>query len=168
MMKNINKILVIVMIVAFIFTGCNNNEVTETLEHENVLEQVDVEELGSYMMDNIEFKDYMSKVDNDIFSSLFNITEGMVENAVLYSSTGATAEEVAIIRATDGNAETVVEACKNRVETQIQGFENYVPEELEKLSEPVIMTFGNTVIFVVCDDRDAVEKLIDNYENVEI
>lgn len=167
-MRNLKVCLIMLIIACFVFTGCNNNESTQTLGNEQVLEQADVETLGSYLADNIEFKDYMSKVDNDIFFSLFNLDEQMVDDAVLYSSTGATAEEVAVIKAADGKAEDVVKACEGRIQAQKEGFENYVPEELEKLSKPVILTFGNTVIYVVCDDSDAAEKLITNYDNKEI
>ncbi|MHC1722653.1 MAG: DUF4358 domain-containing protein [Aminipila sp.] len=167
-MRNLKIFSIMLIIACFVFTGCNNGKSTETSGNQQALEQADVKTLGSYIVQNTEFKDYISEVDKEIFFSLFNLDEQIVDDAVLYSSTGATAEEVAVIKAADGKAEEVVKACEGRIQAQKEGFENYVPGELEKLSKPVILTFGNTVIYVVCDDSDAAEKLITNYENKEI
>lgn len=168
-MRNLKICLIILIIGSVVFTGCKNNaESTETLGNQQLLEQAEVKTLGSYIVENTEFKDYISEVDNEIFFSLFNLDEQTVDDAVFYSSTGATAEEVAVIKAADGKAEDVVKACEGRIQAQKEGFENYVPEELEKLSRPVILTYGNTVIYVVCEDSNAAEKLINNYDNKEI
>lgn len=168
-MRNLKVCLIMLIIGCIVFTGCKNNDAsTETLGNQQVLEQVDAKTLSSYIVENTEFKDYISEVDKEIFFSLFNLDEQTVDDAVFYSSTGATAEEVAVIKAVDGKAEDVAKACEGRIQAQKEGFENYVPEELEKLSKPVIMTYGNTVIYVVCDDSDAAEELIKNYDNKEI
>lgn len=168
-MKNVKMFLAMVIIASFVFTGCNNdNEVIETSENEQVLEQAEVETLGKYIVDNIEFEDYISKVDKEIFFGLFNLKEEMVEDAVLYSSTGATAEEVAVLKSVDGNVQDVIEACEGRIQAQKEGFENYVPKELEKLSQPVLLSFGNTVVFIVCNDSEAIQELIANYNNMDI
>ena len=75
---------------------------------------------------------------------------------------GATAEEIAVITVSDKeNVSKVEEAVKARIESQKEGFENYVPEELTKLSDPVIRTVGNTVIVCVSDHNDQAEKIID-------
>ncbi len=110
----------------------------------------------------------MSIVDEEIFFSLYDLDEIDVKEVTLYASTGATAEEVAVIKTKDGKAEAVEKACRKRIEAQKQGFEDYVPKELEKLEKPVIMKAGNSVIMVVCDDREAAEKLLANYENTEV
>lgn len=168
-MRNLKVCLIMLIIGCIVFTGCKNNDAsTETLGNQQVLEQVDAKTLSSYIVENTEFKDYISEVDKEIFFSLFNLDEQTVDDAVFYSSTGATAEEVAVIKAVDGKSQDVVKACEGRIQAQKEGFENYVPEELEKLSKPVILTYGNTVIYVVCDDSDAAEKLIKNYDNKEI
>lgn len=165
-MKNIKIFVLMLAIVCFAFSGCSNNNSNESLENKDIIEQAAPEDLSSYIVENTEFEDYMSKIDTEIFYSLFNLDEKIVSDAQLYSSTGATAEEVAVIKVTDGNLENVLKACEDRIEAQKQGFENYVPEELEKLSNPLILNFGNTVIFVVCNDNDAVEKLIADYEGI--
>lgn len=168
-MKNVKIVITMVIIVCCIFTGCNNNkEDIGTFGNEQVLEQVDVQDLGKYIVDNTDFKDYINKVDKEIFFGLFNLKDEMVEEAVLYSSTGATAEEVAIIKTVDGKLQDVIDVCKGRIQSQKESFDNYVPEELEKLSDPVILNFGNTVVFVVCDDSEATQELISNYDNMEI
>ncbi|QHI72819.1 DUF4358 domain-containing protein [Aminipila terrae] len=167
-MRNLKLCVIMVLVICAVFTGCNKGGSKETAGNEQILEQAKVSDLGEYIVKNTQFKDYMSKVDNDIFFSLYNLNKDLVDDAVLYSSTGATAEEVAVIKAVDGKTEDVVKACKDRIQAQKEGFENYVPEELDKLSKPVIKTFGNTVVLVVCNDSDAADKLLANYDSKEI
>lgn len=166
-MRNLKLCAVMVLVICFVFVGCGNEGAKKAAGNDKVLEQADVDTLGAYLVKNTEFKDYMSKVDQEIFYSLYNLNGDVVKSAVLYSSTGATAEEVAVIKAADGKAEDVVKACKERIQAQKDGFENYVPEELDKLSKPVLKSYGNTVILVVCNDSDAAGKLIADYDGKE-
>ncbi|QAT43529.1 DUF4358 domain-containing protein [Aminipila luticellarii] len=167
-MKNVRMCVVMVLAACVLLAGCGGGDVKEASGNEKVLEQADVEALGAYLVKNTEFKDYMSEVDEQIFYSLYNLNDDLVEDAVLYSSTGATAEEVAVIEAEDGKAEDVVKACEERIQAQKEGFENYVPAELDKLSRPVLKTYGNTVILMVCNDSDAAEKLIADYDGKDV
>lgn len=166
-MKNIRLFLIMAILTCLLITGCGLDEVQNVSENQ-ALEQAEISHVGEYIVENTEFKDYMSEIDTDIFFGLFNINEESVEEAVLYGSTGATAEEVAVIKSTEGNVGKIEEACRQRVEAQKEGFENYVPEELEKLETPLILTIGDIVIFVVCEDSKEAEKLISNYGNAEI
>jgi len=167
-MRNLKICVMALIIICFALTGCDENKSTETVGNQQILSQADVKVLGEYIVDNTEFEDYISQVDNEIFFSLFNLDEDVIEDAFFYSSTGATAEEVAVIKAKDGNGEAVMKACEGRIQAQKDGFENYVPDELDKLSKPVIFNADNVTIYVVCDDSEAAEKLIANYDNKEI
>ncbi len=160
-------LVAVIITMGFVMAGCGKD--TKPVSDDNVaLEQASSTDLSKYLIENIEFKDSMSIVDEEIFFSLYDLDEIDVKEVTLYASTGATAEEVAVIKTKDGKAEAVEKACRKRIEAQKQGFEDYVPKELEKLEKPVIMKAGNSVIMVVCDDREAAEKLLANYENTEV
>ncbi|MFV0518596.1 MAG: DUF4358 domain-containing protein [Aminipila sp.] len=160
-------LVAVIITMGFVMAGCGKD--TKPVSDDNVaLEQASSTDLSKYLIENIEFKDSMSIVYEEIFFSLYDLDEIDVKEVTLYASTGATAEEVAVIKTKDGKAEAVEKACRKRIEAQKQGFEDYVPKELEKLEKPVIMKAGNSVIMVVCDDREAAEKLLANYENTEV
>lgn len=156
----------ILMMTGLMMSGCGAK--TEPTASGNAI-KVEPQKMADYIVQNTTFKDDMSAVDKDIFLSLYNLDDTTVKDAVLYASTGATAEEVAVITGVDQKSLDIIEkACEQRVEAQKQAFENYVPAELTKLKTPVIKRVGNAVIFIVCDDSSKAEKLVDNYSNTEV
>lgn len=176
MMKNkkITLVMTSILLISMLLAGCGKDSTENTLRKQEALENADIEELAEYLEKNIEFDDFMSKVDKDILLSLYNLDENSVEDAVMYSSTGATAEELAVIQAKSGKSQEVAELCRGRIESQKEAFQNYVPEEMEKLSNPIIEKYGDRVVVIVCNDTkeayDAIDafKTINNNENVEI
>ena len=121
------------------------------------------EEIADYIMENIEFDDQMNKIGTNVFYSLYNLDDTAVSKAVVYESTGATAEEVAVIEAVDAaGCETIITAINDRIQAQKESFEDYVPSELEKLDNPVIYEEDNTVILIVCNDNKAANNLLED------
>lgn len=166
-MRNVKFFVMIMILVAFTFAGCGGDS-SENQQGEGSganAQTINAAELAQHLHENLEFEDFVDVLDVEIAASLYNLTENEVvfEESTVYCSTGATAEEIAVFTVTEGNLEAVEEACKSRVEGQKLSFENYVPKELEKLSEPVIISEGNKVIMVVCNDADVAEELINNY-----
>ncbi|QIB70247.1 DUF4358 domain-containing protein [Aminipila butyrica] len=167
-MKKWKKSVMVMMALGLMtgLAGCGGAK--ETTGNVSALEQAEPSALAAYIVENTVFKDSISQVDGEIFYSLYNLSEEIAPEAVLYSSTGATAEEVAVIQAADGKVEDVLQACEDRIQAQKEGFENYVPGELDKLSDPILESYGNTVILVVCDDKEAAKKLLDGYGAQEL
>jgi len=165
-MKKIGLILVVLVLTGVMMSGCGAKAQPTAL---NNVTKIESNKMAEYIVENTTFKDDMSPVDKDIFLSLYNLDGTTVKDVALYASTGATAEEVAVITGVDQKSlETIQTACEQRVEAQKQAFENYVPEELTKLKTPVIKQIGDSIVFVVCDDSSKAEELIDNYTNTEV
>lgn len=141
----------------------NQNQQESSLSSEDLVE-VDVEQMATSLQDSLTFQDTMSTVDPSVFYALYSLDENTADSVALIASTGATAEEIAVIHATSNDTvNAVMEAVGARVAAQRNGFENYVPEELEKLSEPVIVSWGQYVVLVVSDDNDAARAAVDEY-----
>lgn len=125
---------------------------------------IDEEKLAAELQAAVDFKDDMSEVEVSVFYALYNLSEDDVAQAVMISSTGATAEEITVIEAASQNSlETVKKAVEERIQFQRDSFENYVPEELSKLSDPVIAVIGNDVILCVSDDNEKAREVIEGY-----
>jgi hypothetical protein len=83
---------------------------------------------------------------------------------VFYASTGATAEEVSIIEARDAeSAQAVMEFARARIASQKAEFENYAPEEMAKLNDPVLVRAGKYVILCLSNDNAAAERIIGDF-----
>lgn len=125
---------------------------------------LDINELADALQSGIVFEDQMSSIDLPVFYALYNLTEEEVADAVMIGSTGATAEEIAVIQAISPEMlEKVKTAVVDRIEFQKSGFENYVPAELDKLSKPVVEVMGNYVVLCVSDDEQKAREIISEY-----
>lgn len=122
----------------------------------------DVKELAGALKSGIEFKDEMSELQDDMFEYLYEIDVAAIEEKAVYISTGATAEEIAVIKAVDGEkAEEVRKGLEQRVEDQKESFESYIPEEMVKLNDPVLETKGNYIILCISDNNARAKEIIE-------
>lgn len=125
---------------------------------------LDISELADALQSGIAFEDQMNRVDLPVFYALYNLSENEVGDAVMIGSTGATAEEIAVIQAASPEmVDKINTAVLERIEFQKSGFENYVPKELEKLSDPVIEIRGNYVILCVSNDDTKAQEIINEF-----
>ena len=80
---------------------------------------------------------------------------------VYVSSSGGTAEEIDCFEAKDADsAKAIADTLTARVESQKKVFENYVPEEMTKLNDPVLVTNGNYVYLCLSNDNDKAKEII--------
>uniref|UniRef100_UPI0040294495 DUF4358 domain-containing protein n=1 Tax=Ruminococcus bicirculans (ex Wegman et al. 2014) TaxID=1160721 RepID=UPI0040294495 len=77
------------------------------------------------------------------------------------SAAARTAEEIACLDAHDADrAQAIADTLTARVESQKKVFENYVPEEMTKLNDPVLVTNGNYVYLCLSNDNDKAKEII--------
>ncbi len=139
-----------------LFAGCSKQE-SETKD-------ISVSDLAKELSEQISFEDKMSPVDKEAVSYLYQFEDGVISEQAVYESTGATAEEIAVFKASSAQkAETVKKAIDARIASQKQGFENYVPKELTKLENPVIEVKGSYVVLCVSNDNKKAEEIIDGH-----
>lgn len=147
------KILGIAAALLVLLTGCSGGE---------AVKDVDVQNIADDLIGTIAFQDQMSELSQDTAIGIFGIAADDVVKAAVYESTGATAEEVAAFESKDEQtAERVKEKAEERIDTQRAGFQDYVPAELEKLKDPVLVQKGKYVILCVSNDNETAKKTID-------
>ena len=126
--------------------------------------EIDLDALAEELLASGAFTDLLSQPAASVAGRLYGFEEGDVVKTVLYTGTGATAEEIFLAEASDSAAASALKAaCEHRAETQTLAFENYAPGEVSKLDSAVIAVSGNTVIFVVAADAAAAQSVVDRY-----
>ena len=91
----------------------------------------------------------------------YGIDQKDVQQGAAYVSTGATAEEIAVFSCTDDSAAQRVEsALKQRVDSQKQSYVDYVPKEMTKLNDAVLIRRGNLVALCISNDNATAKQLI--------
>lgn len=142
--------VVILSLCAVMLSGCSKKEIT-----------VDPTELANSLLEQVKFVDSMTKLDKEAVAKLYGIKGELLESQAVYISTGATAEEIAILKATDEkNADTLYQALETRIEDQKTAFEDYVPAEMKKLEDPILIKKGNYVICCISNDNESANDVI--------
>ena len=113
------------------------------------------------------FSEELEELDADTAFMLYKLAdfglvrEDLTEAAVLRSA-GATCEEGAVlIFADEAKAGAAAEAMGSYLEGQIEGNEDYRPNEIPKLEGAILKTQGNTLLMVVANDAAAVRSLFE-------
>jgi hypothetical protein len=119
---------------------------------------LNVQECADKLLETIAFKDTLTEINEQAITTIYHIAAEDVLEKKVYVSTGATAEEIAVFEAIDHDAAKRVEAAVwQRVDKQKVGFRDYLPKELPKLKDPIVLVKGNYVIFCVSDHKEEVE-----------
>ncbi len=122
--------------------------------------EVDIDALAQQIVEGVSFDDALAEIDDSMISMLYNI-EGYTD-AVLYKGSGATAEEVAIFQmGSSDDAKTALEQAQAHIQSQIDSYESYIPEEVSRLEDAVVRQDGSYVSVVVSADAAAAEKMLD-------
>ena len=144
---------------AFSITGCkgeekevhdisiNVNEESEEAEDSadataDATEQksVDAKAIADSLLSEISYTDQLSAVDLDTAKMFLNFADVEINEAYIYESSGATAEEIVVLVCKDSDsAAKAKSAFEQRVSEQKENFTDYVPEEVPKLNDAVII-----------------------------
>ena len=102
----------------------------------------------------------LSAADNRTVRRLYGLNVNDYEGVSLYvSDSNMKVEEVLIVKLKDvAQADAVESAVKSRVDTQLQSFEGYGPEQCKLLDDHVLDTEGNYVLFVVNSKAQAADQ----------
>ncbi len=124
--------------------------------------KIDIEQVSSALLEQITYTDELAEVDMETAKMLFYLEDANITAAKVYESGGATAEEIAVFEcASSEDADKVLTAAQQRVAEQKESFTDYVPEELPKLDNAVVVKSGNTVILSVSGDSETAKKIIE-------
>lgn len=147
--------------------GCGSNsdstsETSNSAAAAQTDESVDVSAVADKLKDGIEFKDELVELDEAKIEKIIGVSADSYTKAKVYvSSSGGTAEEIDCFEAKDADsAKSIADTLNARVESQKKVFENYVPEEMTKLSDPVIVTKGSYVFLCLSNDNDKAKEII--------
>ena len=122
--------------------------------------EIDVADAASLLHGGITFVDIMSDMDTAGICRIFALADAEVAYAAGYVSTGATAEEIFVIEAVEGQADAVNKAIDAHMDYMIDGYSDYGPDEVPKLENAVRETHGNYIFLCVCDEPAQAKTVI--------
>lgn len=157
-----NKIYILCM-VAFLLiymTGCQSESVPNS---ENTKE-IDIVLLSGGLHDTLDSSGQIDQVDTSMVETIYAVQKNDVTSCIVYMSTGATADEIAVFECKSAEAaqrlEKVLEA---RRKDEINVFKDYAPEEVAKLEDAIIMQKDRYAVYCVTPDTKKAKEVIDSY-----
>ena len=158
MKKKIAIIIIIVVIIAIAVLAMiivkNNNKTI----------QINIEDLASKILQSGAFEDELIKVDSEMIMNDYNFTADEVEEFVSYQGSGATSEEIVILKVKDkSNLNSIKDKINARIEERKEAFQSYLPKEVGKIDNNILRVEGNYVIFCVSNDSSKVNQIINDY-----
>ena len=140
--------------VVFCLTACGgtNKEVN-----------VDTAKLADELLTTVT-SDSLTETASDMLPSIYFFEADTIEKSTAYTSSGATACEVAVVQSKDEkNTAEVEKLLKTRVYNQSALYASYNEGEVAKLDKAIIKSAGAYTVFCVCDDTDKANEILKSY-----
>ena len=104
----------------------------------------------------------MTQFDESRIEKMIGVKKDLYKKAVCYvDASGASAHEIDCFEANDENAAKEIEtALKARIESQKKAFESYVPAEMDKLNNPVLVVDGSYVFMCLSNNNDKAKEIL--------
>ena len=126
-------------------------------------EGVSPAEITGKIMDTLTFEDEMMEISSDIIERQYDVDMSTVASASVYVvSSGALADEVAVFRAnSEADVAAIQAALEARVQTVMDRFVDYLPDEVPKIEGAIVKTDGLYALMVIHDDAAEAETIFD-------
>ena len=152
-MKRLSLVLLAACMVFGILAGCAQK--AKPAEY-------NLEALATQIKDSGAFSDILSPITKSIAASLFGFEDADVSDCVVYCSSGATTEEIALFKCANEEAATKLKAnAEKRRDSQKAIYESYAPGEPPKLDDAIITQNGLYVFYIVSVDSSKVQAVLD-------
>lgn len=141
--------VIIPLVLSLALTACSDSK------------EIDTQATATALLASEAFSEQLEYIDPAIATNLYYLDAAVVSEVIVYGSTGATAEEIAIITAVDeASAAVVYQAMELRMESQLAVLASYQPAEVEKLEDAILIQEGTVVMMVVSADSAVAQDLL--------
>ena len=120
--------------------------------------ELNIDEFGEELYSAGAFGETLYALDESVAQGIYGIDADT--RCWVRAGTGATAEELAVFEAKDADAAAaLVEKLQARNADRIENYADYIPAEVPKLENAVILSGGRYVVLCVATDASAVREL---------
>lgn len=145
------KRIILLFMMAALLTGCGKKEVAS----------INPDDVAKRLLNEVEYGGNLDLMSDDMIALLYSVDAEDVSKQIVYCSTDATADEIAVFEATsDDAAKRIEEVVNQRVADQKTSFEGYGPKEVEKLEKAVVKRAGKVVVLSVSNDSDKAAEIL--------
>ena len=100
------------------------------------------------------------------FAFISDVEYDLVDSFFLAYSEAGLADEIAVIKMKDSaDAETMKKSLEEHIDDRIKLFSSYQADQVERVEKNSCYKNGEYVVLIICDGKNKVRKVIDNYIN---
>lgn len=123
--------------------------------------EIDLTALATTLQTELDFVDEFIRLNDETLANYYMSVDAKTEYVVFVSGSGSTAEEIALFKAADAKAVDAIKLAAEARRTDLaMGFEDYRPEQMVKINNPVLQESGQYFFMVLTDDTEAAAKLL--------
>ena len=123
--------------------------------------EINIEDLASKIVETNAFEDKLEKVDSEMIMENYNFSSDEIEKLVSYQGSGASSEEIVILQVKDkSKLDSVKEKINTRLQERKEAFESYLPKEVGKIENSILIVKGNYVILCISNDNKQVNNIL--------
>lgn len=123
------------------------------------------DQLAAALLAGLEFDDPPEQADQAAALTVLGLDsyQQQIESCAAYLSSGATPEQVVVLRAADEQAaQQIAASLKDSYLGWLEdSFAAYAPAESPKIEAALVESRGRTVALCICPDSDAAQKILD-------
>ena len=156
------RALAVMILVTTLFLGaCSTSGNTADNGQQPTVFSMDVAQEGDRLYRELDYRDRLEELAPSVVYTLLGIEEGDVLELKNYFSSGATAEEILVIKAKDQDALARLRfLIDTRVQDQMDIYVSYAPEEVEYLKAAVIDSKEDYLVYCVSSSPDKAGELV--------
>lgn len=133
----------------FITTGCGKKD-----------DIVNVE-LAQAFVNSELFEENLEEINVSVAQTRYGLNKRDYIELTAYIGTKSNCDEFIIVKTS--NSEDVKSKVNKYLGAKIKDYEIYRPDEVYKLTKPLILDYNGTVVIVICHDINAAEKVYKEY-----
>ena len=123
--------------------------------------EINIEDLASKIAETNAFEDKLEKVDSEMIMENYNFSSDEIEKLVSYQGSGASSEEIVILQVKDkSKLDSVKEKINTRLQERKEAFKSYLPKEVGKIENNILIVKGNYVILCISNDNKQVNNIL--------
>lgn len=120
---------------------------------------VDSAAAAAAILEEVTFQDTLVEAEGEYAEHLYGLDDTVAGYSIYVSGSGATAEEIAVIKMKDAkDLNMALTFFDKRIADLKFNFEDYVPGEMVKLENPVIVVEGDAAALVIADDYERAKQ----------
>lgn len=120
-----------------------------------------VADLAAKLNADVEHGETLSELDGGGLERVYRIDAGDVADAAGYTGSGATVDQISVWKGVDtAAADRIWDALRSFLDTQIENYSSYMPDEVPKLEDAVLVRSGDYIALCVSEDPETARQIV--------